>query len=97
MSLTLLVGTAITDGSHKHFFEQLYAQRAGVHPAKPILFSFSKQHDEFDEYLEPAGMARFIVALNVTSEFPLSDEIDESELLALPRWVQFFHCRDRSN
>ena len=84
---------AITDGIRYSDYE-LYAQRAGMHRGKPILFSFNPQHKKIDHYLEPAGMARFIIAPNVTSKFPQSDDLEESELLALPRGVRYFHCKN---
>jgi len=84
---------AITDGRRYSDYE-LYAQRAGMHPGKPILFSFNPKHKNIDHYLEPAGMARFIIAPNVTSKFPHSDHLEELELLALPRGVRYFHCKN---
>ena len=81
---------AITDGRLTWYYE-LYAQRAGVHPGHPILFSFDPKHKALDGYLEEAGMGRFLMIPD-TSSFPKSDELEESELMKLPNGVRYYQC-----
>ena len=80
----------ISDGRYTWYYE-LYAQRAGVHPGHPILFSFDPKHKALDVYLEEAGMGRFLMIPDASS-FPNSDELEESELMKLPNGVRYYQC-----
>jgi len=81
----------LTDGRNTWYYE-LYAQRAGVHPGHPILFSFDPKHKALDaSYLEEAGMGRFLTIPD-TSSFPNSDELEGSEFVKLPDGVRYFRC-----
>jgi len=81
----------MTDGRDISKFE-MYAQRAGIHPTKPILFSFDRgyQKEELHRDLEEAGMAMFrIFVTNVVKDLPDSEKVDP---MKLPPGLQYFVC-----
>jgi len=70
---------------------EMYAQRAGVHPTMPSLFSMkshASQNKHVNEYLESAGMAAFYVEAD-TKNFPDSDKVNVTEL---PPALQYMSC-----